>query len=649
MSEPPEDFSPPADAALPGGAVVDLPALINAGRLAEAALACQHALQAKPRDPTLLHMMGSIRYRERKFDEAAFLLTAVLGAAPDHIGGLNDLACVALEQHRPQDARVLLDRLLALQPAHADALFNRGNALLALGEIDAAAEDFAAAHAARPEDANPLNNLATARRLQGRHDEALLAITQALALQPERAVLQANLGTVLEALGRDEAARAAFRLSLRHDATNPDVWNNLATSLFNAEQHAAALDCIEQALRLDPGSEVALFNLGNALVKMSRPAEAVAAYHRVLAVRPDHAEATHNLGGALMLCRDAEAALPVFRRAHALFCGAPDGGAGSRPDGDRNDDRILFSTSLALLTLGDYPAGFAAFEARLKLSAIAPLLPRHTIRPRWDGSRDIAGRTILLYAEQGYGDNVQFCRYAPLLAYHGARVVIEAPFPLLPLLRTLPGIAAFVPTGEELPEFDLYCPMASLPLAFGTTLDSIPNAVPYLHEAADRVARWQPEVSWDGRRRVGLAWSGNPGFTNDRWRTLPLGALAPLRDCGVSLHVLQRDIRPADRAVLDDWTDLRDLSGGIVDFADTAAIASLMDLVISVDTSAAHVAGAIGVPFWVLLPYAADWRWLRERDDSLWYPTARLHRQTAPGDWDGVVASVAALLAGGAW
>ncbi len=642
---PPQGEAQAAPLPEPAAPPTDLGGLLAAGRLAEAAVLCQRALQIKPRDPGALHIMGSIRYHERRFDEAAFLLTALLGIAPDHVGGLNDLACVALEQRRPADALPLLDRLLALQPAHADALFNRGNALMALDRLDEAAAAFDACRAVRPADANALNNLATARRLQGRLDEALALITQALARQPDLPVLQANLGTILQALGRDEPARAAFRLSLEHDPANADVWNNLATSLFEADQPEEALRCLDQALAARPDFDVALFNLGNALMLLSRPEEAVAAYRRALAVRPDYAEAAHNLAGALMMCRAPDEAVPVFHRALELVTQARDGGAGRRADGDRDDDRIRFSTSLALLTLGDYPAGFAAYESRLALSAVAPLQARHTIRPRWDGNpAALPGRTVVVYTEQGFGDNVQFCRYVPLLAYHGARVVIEAPMPLLPLLRTLPGVADFVATGEALPDFDLYCPMASLPLAFGTTIDLVPNAVPYLHEAAERVARWQPEVSWDGRRRVGIAWSGNPSFTNDRWRTMKLRALAPLRDCGVALHVLQRDVRPEDRAVLDGWPDVRDLSGAIVDFADTAALASLMDLVISVDTSVAHVAGAIGVPVWVLLPYAADWRWLREGDRSLWYPTARLHRQSAPADWDGVVARVAALL-----
>jgi tetratricopeptide (TPR) repeat protein len=625
--------------------VIDLAGLLAAGRLAEAAVLCQRALQQKPRDPGALHIMGSIRYHEGRFDEAAFLLTALLGIAPDHVGGLNDLACVALEQRRPDDALALLDRLLALQPDHADALFNRGNALLAIGRIDEAAAAFDACRAIRPDDPRALNNLATTRRLQGRLDEALALITEALARQPERPGLQANLGTILQALGRGEPARDAFRRSLAHDPSNAEVWNNLATSLFDADQPEEALQCLHQALAARPDFDLALFNLGNALVLLSRPDEAVAAYRRTLEIRPDYPEAAHNLAGALMLCRRPDEAVPVFRRALDLVTQAPDGGAGQRADGDRDDDRIRFSMSLALLTLGDYPAGFAAYESRLALSAVAQVQAHHTIRPRWDGSpAALPGRTVVVYAEQGFGDNVQFCRYVPLLAYHGARVVIEAPMPLLPLLRSLPGVADFIPTGEPLPEFDLFCPMASLPLAFGTTIDRVPNAVPYLHEAADRVARWRPEVSWDGRRRVGIAWSGNPAFTNDRWRTMKLRALAPLRDRGVALHVLQRDVRAEDRAVLDGWPDVRDLSGAIVDFADTAALASLMDLVISVDTSVAHVAGAIGVPVWVLLPYAADWRWLRDGDRSLWYPTARLHRQTAPADWDGVVARVAALL-----
>ncbi|GAN78407.1 hypothetical protein Asru_0822_02 [Acidisphaera rubrifaciens HS-AP3] len=576
----------------------------------------------------MLHLLGTLRYRQGALDEAAFLFTAVLGIDPDHASALNDLACVALAERRPGDALGLLDRAIAIDPTQADAHLNRGNALLTLEQAEAAGAAYEEARALRPTDARALSGLATIRRMQGRNDEALTLAQAALEADPDVPGGQTSLGTALQALGRGEEARVAFRAALARDPADADALNNLGTSLIDAGAHEEGLAALRQATVARPGFALAWFNLANALVTMQRADEAITAYQRLLALEPRHAEALHNMGGALMMLRDADGAVAAFRAARR---------------GD-DDTRTLFSESLALLTLGDYPAGFAAYEARLAEAFAAPQ-DRHLIRPRWHGGRDVAGRRVLLYAEQGYGDNVQFCRYAPLVAARGAHTIIEAPAPLLPLLRTLPWIDEFVPTGEPLPEFDLYCPMASLPLAFGTTLDSVPATVPYLFAEAHRVARWRPELLSDGRRRVGIAWSGNPGFGNDRQRSLSLALLEPLRACGVALHVVQQDVRAGDRAVLDGWPDVRDLSTAIVDFADTAAILSLMDLVISVDTSIAHVAGAIGVPVWVLLPYAADWRWLRRREDSIWYPTARLFRQETPGDWPGVIAAVVAALA----
>lgn len=609
-------------------AAADPAALIRAGRLDAAEAVCRHLLQRRPRDPGVLHLLGTVRYRQGALEEAAFLFTAVLGIDPDHAAALNDLACVAMAERRAADALALLDRAIAIDPTQVDAHLNRGNALLTMEQTDAAGAAYEAALALQPTDARILSSLGTIRRLQGRNEAALTLAQAALAADPDVPGGQTSLGTALQALGRGEEARAAFRAALVRDPHDADALNNLGTSLIEAGVHDEGLAALRQATVARPDFTLAWFNLANALVTLQRPDEAITAYQRVLALEPRQAEALHNMGGALMMLHDADAAVAAFRAARS---------------GDE-DTRTQFSESLALLTLGDYPAGFAAYEARLAAAFAAPQ-ERHLIRPRWHGGRDIAGRRVLLYAEQGFGDNVQFCRYAPLVAARGAQAIIEAPAPLLPLLRTLPWIDTFVATGEPLPEFDLYCPMASLPRAFGTTVDTVPAAVPYLFAESYRVARWQPEMLSDGRKRVGIAWSGNPGFGNDRQRSLPLALLDGLRGCGVALHVVQQDVRAADRAVLDDWADVRDLSAAIVDFADTAAILSLMDLVISVDTSIAHVAGAIGVPVWVLLPYAADWRWLRRREDSIWYPTARLFRQAAPGDWPGVIASVTAALA----
>ena len=294
-----------------------------------------------------------------------------------------------------------------------------------------------------------------------------------------------------------------------------------------------------------------------------------------------------------------------------------------------------------MLLAGDFSTGWREHEWRLKSH---PELQRAFVQPLWLGDTPLAGKTILLHAEQGLGDTLQFCRYAPLVAAQGARVVLEVQTPLVELLRDLAGIASVVARGEPLPAFDLHCPLLSLPLAFGTTLDTIPAHIPYLHAPSERMAAWQARLGATTRPRIGLVWSGNAGHKRDRARSIPLYALMPLFDLDAAFVSLQKEVRAADAAVLQQTAKIIDVSPALETFADTAALIAQLDLVIAVDTSVAHLTGALGKPLWLLLPAAPDWRWLTARDDSPWYPTARLFRQTDTRVWGPVVARMRAAL-----
>jgi hypothetical protein len=372
-----------------------------------------------------------------------------------------------------------------------------------------------------------------------------------------------------------------------------------------------------------------------------RPADALPCHRRAVALKPDFALAHQRLAGALVDLNRHEEALRGLRRGSVW---TPD------PAATRVQEAYV------LLSLGRLPLGWKTYEARWDaLIDGVPPPRRHQDHPRWRSRVRLAGRTLLLHAEQGYGDTLQFVRYAPRLAGMGARVIVEAPPSLVPLLRNLEGVAQVFATGDPPPDFDLQCPLLSLPLACGTTLATIPADTPYLAPPPDRITAWRrhldqrpggrpggrPAKGQRRRRRIGIAWSGSLGHNNDRNRSIPLDRLQPLltrTDC--ELHVAQTLIRPADRAALDHLPRVIDHSAALGDFADTAALLSLMDLVISVDTSVAHLAGALALPTWLLLPFSAEWRWLIERPDSPWYPTMRLFRQPAPGDWDAVLAAV---------
>jgi len=429
------------------------------------------------------------------------------------------------------------------------------------------------------------------------------------------------------------AAEGWLRAALAINPDEPTTLNNLGEVLRRTGRFEAAIPYYQRAITLAPDYAEAYDNHGCALAQACRPAEALSFHQRAIALKHDFTLAHDRLRAALVNLNRHEEALGDLRQAAAW---------------DSDLAKLRMNEAYALLTLGRFWPGWKAYEARWDMLVDGlPIERRHADHARWDGRAELAGRTLLLHAEQGLGDTLQFVRYAPKLARQGARVMIEAQPSLVPLLRTLDGIAEVAATDAALPAFDLQCPLLSLPLACGTTLATIPAEVPYLASSPERLAAWRRRLGRRraGRRRIGLAWSGNPGHANDHNRSIPLSRLEPLFNRTDSeLHVVQTGIRPADRAGLDRSPLVADHSAALADFADTAALLSLMDLVITIDSAVAHLAGALALPTWLLLPFSAEWRWLTERPDSPWYPTMRLFRQPAPGDWDAVLAAVARQL-----
>ena len=423
--------------------------------------------------------------------------------------------------------------------------------------------------------------------------------------------------------GRLEEADALCREILRAAAERHALaWHLRSVIAARRGDPQASADHASRALALDPTLAEALGNRGAAYRQLGRHEEALADYERALRLGPGTVEIHNNRGVALAALARWREALDAYDRAVAL---------------DPAYDRARFNRALARLTLGDLAGGFADHEARWT-GADNQFGRPDFAQPRWNGTQPLAGKTILLHAEQGAGDAIQFARYVPEVAALGARVVLQVHRPLVPLFAQLPAsrVAAFE---EPLPPFDTHCALMSLPLAFGTTLDSIPRDVPYLRALPERVERWRELLRSHARPWIGLAWSGNPAQANDRNRSMPLAALAPLAKAGGTRFNLQKDVREPDRPALAPL-GIVDHAAQVADFADTAAMLELMDVVVSVDTSVAHLAGAMARPLVVMLCHNADWRWLTDRNDSPWYPTARLVRQPTPGDWDGVVAQV---------
>ncbi len=557
------------------------------------------------------------RHQASQFAEAEALYREVLARAPGHPDALHLLGLLAFHQGRNDAALELIGQALRFSPQHAPAHSNLGNALLAAGRTDEAIASFQRALALQPALAEAHSNLGNALRALGQLDEAVECYRQALALRPDFAEAHNNLGFALWELGRSDPALASIAAALRLRPDFPEALNNQGLVLEAQGQPEAALASLDRALALRPDYVEALNNRGNALKALGRLDEAVGSYRQALALRPGYAEAHNNLGQALEASGRADLALPSFERALAL-----------RPD----LAQARWNKSIALLLTGDFAAGWPLYEARW--AALGPRAGRREFPvPLWLGDAPLAGRTLLLHHEQGLGDTLQMLRYVPLLAAQGVRVVLELPPPLARIAATVPGAALVITEGDALPPFDLHCPMLSLPLACGTTLGTVPREVPYLFVPHEAPAAWQDRLGPRTRPRVGLAWSGARGHRNDRQRSLPLAGLLPLLQSDADFVSLQTEYREADRALLGGLPNLRDCAPELGDFADTAGLIAQLDLVITVDTSVAHLAGALGRPVWLLLPYAPDYRWLLGREDSPWYPTMRLFRQPATGDW----------------
>jgi len=542
-----------------------------------------------------------------------------------------------------------------LTPQQGAAALQEALALHRQGQLAAAEKAYARVLKSFPDQFDALHLLGLLKLQAGKAGEAQRMITSALKIAPNSPDAHANLGLVLGALKRPVDALASFDRALALDANHFEALANRGNVLLDLGRNDEALAALDTVLARDPRHLPSRVNRANALVALGRPEEAIGEYDAALALNPNDTKALFNRANALFRAGRYAESLAGFDRLLALGSQLPEGlssrGLALQALG-RHQDALAdyakaialakdyvdahFNEALALLTVGDYARGFTEYEWRWKRAGLAR---RSHGKPLWLGEYPLGRKTILLHAEQGLGDTIQFARYAPLLAQGGATVVLEVQAELKALLSDLAGVRVFA-RGETLPPFDVHCPLGSLPLAFKTTLATVPAGIPYLRASEERVAKWRPRLAALPGRRVALAWAGNPNHINDRNRSIALARLQPLLSApGVSVVSIQRDVPESDRAAL---AGLTHLGEELADFQDTAAVIALCDLVITVDTSVAHLAGAMGRPLRVLLPFWPDWRWTLDAERSPWYPDARLYRQGADGDWNSVVAHLAA-------
>ncbi|MBD2464965.1 tetratricopeptide repeat protein [Oscillatoria sp. FACHB-1407] len=451
---------------------------------------------------------------------------------------------------------------------------------------------------------------------QGKLDEAIACYQHLLQLKPNDTHLYNNLGVLFDLQGQFQEAMECYRAIIAIDPNNATAYYNLGQLLEQQGQSDEAIAHYQTVIQLQPDNVASYYNLGHLLDRHGRLEEAIAYYRVLITIDPDSPKAYSYLGFALSQQGKFDAAMAAYQQALDL-----------NPD----DPETHWYKAFLLLQLGNLTQGFAEFEWRWQLpGATKP----HFSVPQWDGS-PLQGRTILLHTEYGFGDTIQFIRYVDWVAERGGSVIVQCPPSLVRLLSSMPSIQHVIPMGMELPAFDVYAPLLSLPHLFKTTLDTIPQQIPYL--APPTQGTFTLEAPQNTHLKVGIAWAGNPDYPRDHSRSCSLQEFANLLTTPkVAFYSLQKGERVAELVDLPDAIAIQDLSGLLNDFANTAGAIAQLDLVITTDTAVAHLAGALGKPVWVLLSFVPDWRWLLDREDSPWYPTMRLFRQSQLGDWAGV-------------
>jgi len=591
---------------------------------------------AKLREAVALHSQGQLSRARELYEE-------ILRVEPRHFDALHLSGVIAAVTGDPRKAVELIGSAIEIDPRNHNAYNNQGAALQEAGNWEAALASYDRAIALKSDYAEPHYNRGNVLKDFGRWDAALASYDRAIALQQDHAQAHSNRGIVLVELKRWEEAVASYDRAIALRSNFAEAHYNRAIALCGLRQWDAALAAYDRAIALKHDYAEAYSNRGFVLHELQRHDESLASCDRAIAIKPDYSEVYCNRGGVLLAARRVPEALASYDRAIAL-----------KPDRARG----YVNRALALLLAGEYEKGWADHEWRWKdPSNWLAIENRNFPQPLWLGQDSLVGKTILLQSEQGYGDTIQFCRYAKLVADRGAEVILEVPTALSRLLQGLSGVSRLVVHGEPLPPFDYYCPLLSLPLAMKTMLSSVPAQIPYLKIGEERLRHWSRKLGEQReRRRVGLVWSG--GFRQQRpelWsvnnrRNIPLANFTELKNPEVEFYSLQKG-QPAESELAEliahhwDGPEIKDFTGEIHDFSDTAAFIEQLDLVISVDTSTVHLAGALGKPVWILNRFDGCWRWLLDRTDSPWYPTARLYRQERPGEWDRMLRKVARDLA----
>jgi tetratricopeptide (TPR) repeat protein len=601
----------------------------QAGRLKEAEQLCREIVNTEPACAEAWHLLGVFAYQDRRLEAADAHGKKALELRPDFVEALNNLGLVCHAQHRLDEAAAYFARAIAIQPDVGELHFNLGDVWYTRGAFDKAIGCYQQTLALNPSYVGAHINLGNVLRQAGRLDDSVASYRRALALSPNNGPAHHNLGIALRDLGHLDDASAELSRAAELCPHLADPYAALGELRAKQDNYRGAVAFFRRAIDLQPSPD--RYNaLALALEEIEESGDAIPCFRRALELDPTKVDALNNLGLALHNRAEYEAEERCYRRALEL-----------KPD----TAEVHFNWACLMLLRGDFERGWQEYEWR---SRRRNYVARQLDQVVWDGG-DLKGKTILLHAEQGFGDTFQFIRYAPIVKAFGATVVVECQRPMIRLLKSCKGIDHLVGEGDDLPSYDCHASLMSLPRILKTSLATIPGSVPYLAADTQLVHQWRERLKSIGGIRVGINWRGRGGRAYSRKRDVPLDLLSSLAEIpDVSLVSLQReavqgatDILSLDNRIVQ-LADIDTVHGA---FMDTAAIMKNLDLVVTSDTSIAHLAGALGIPVWVALPSVPDWRWLLNRSDSPWYPTMRLFRQKTRGDWAGVFDNVRSALA----
>ena len=584
----------------------------QAGRHNSAVETIQRAIAVRGNDASYHLNLGAVLQAQDKLEEAVACYERAVLLKPNYADAHYNLGLVLQRQAKWAAAAECHQRVLALAPNHAAAHFSLGIIRQAQGQFAEAVEHFHQATALRPGFAEAHANLGAVLYLQGKVDESIAQYERAIACKPDYPGALNNLGIIFQTRNKSAEAKNCYERALAFKPDYVEANSNLGKIYHAERRYDQAIAQYQRALALKPDSPDIHFNLGVSLQRNQQLSEAVGCYQRTLALKPNYAAACNNLGAVLELQGSFEEAAVQYRRSLEI---------------DPNSADAVWNQCLLQLLRGDFNSGLPSYERRWGLT-----VKHHNFtQPQWRGE-PLHGARILLHAEQGLGDTLQFLRYLPLVQAAGGSVVLAVQSAVQRLARELPGVAGVVTDGDPMPAFDCQCALLSLPLVFGTTLDTIPAEVPYL-PVPEEARRKAATLSWPAKGlRVGIVWAGNATHVKDRYRSIPSSLFEPLlRIEGAHFYSLQMGPEAAQLDTIK--APITDLTKFIEDLADTAALMTHLDLILAVDTSVVHLAGALGKKVWVMLPLGPDWRWLLHRDDSPWYPSMRLFRQTTFDDW----------------